>query len=334
MTLAGLDILVYVLPAGVLVLAAFIYYSAWRRKAIRLFFGREGGQVHAAIPYIRTVKDVLIISGIIIMALTLLRPRWGFVEKEVPYEGTDLLFVLDVSNSMGAEDAGSSRLERARQAIRYIAESMPGNRYGLIVFAGKAHLMCPFTADLGAFSMFLDAARPAMIQRQGTNMADAIHEASRVFEKERLTSKMMVLISDGEDHEGRVKSALNALEERDVAVYAMGVGKESKTPVTIEQSAGYTQMMRDDEGKIVQTSKNRETLEMIARVTGGEYIDITDDLSGAHHVVRAAGRQERSSRGTMKQKEPVERYQPLVAVLLVLLSIELFLPERRKRHVS
>jgi len=334
MTLAGYDILVYVVPASLGVLAAFLYYSTWRRKAAGHFFGREWHRLRDAIPRVRIVKDVLIVCAVIIMAVAVLRPRWGFVEHEVPYEGSDLLFVLDVSNSMGAEDAGSSRLDRAKNAIRYIAESMPGNRYGLIVFAGRAYIMCPFTADLGAFTMFLDSAKPAMIQRQGTDMAAALEEAARVFEKERLTSKMMVLISDGEDHEGRVKDALATFSGKDIAVYAMGVGSETETPVAFAQTPGFRQVMRDDEGKIINTSKNRKTLELIARKTGGSYIDITDDLSGADAVLRAASRQQSRKTGTMKQKEPVERYQPLVLILILLLGIELFVPERRKARVS
>jgi len=114
----------------------------------------------------------------------------------------------------------------------------------------------------------------------------------------------------------------------------MGVGGETEAPVSIQQDAGYRQIMRNDEGKIIHTSKNRKTLELIARETGGRYIDITDDLSGADAVLRAASRQQSRKTGTMKQKEPVERYQPLVLLLILLLAIELFVPERRKARVS
>ena len=324
--------LVYIASISAVVLGLFVFYIIWKRRAVELmsrgvmreYLIRGSGKIAMA-------KQVLIVLGIILCAFVVLRPQWGEQVREVNNEGSDVLIALDVSPSMLAQDVKPSRLQRARDAIRLIVESLKGDRVGLILFSGDAFLQCPLTNDYGAFMMFLDSASPDSINLKGTDIGMALKQAYRVFKSKRLTSRLLVLITDGEDHEGTAEDAAGLFKDMDVAIYTIGIGRTSgeviPTPGTESSPDSY---YRDDSGRLVKSKKDVSFLKRIAGITHGSYIDITDGFSGLKFINEILDDQHRNKYGSRIIKEPREQYQVFAFILLVILSLELMLPERRR----
>jgi len=328
MDFANYRYLVYVLLAGAIVTAFYAVYLVWKRGLIRSLApnGERRAELLVALPGVRALKDALIVTCVLLFAVAVLRPRWGETVREVRSEGVDVLFALDVSRSMLARDVPPSRLDRAREAVRLMAGSPGTGRAGMILFAGDAFLQCPLTEDLGAFMMFLDSARAGSVRRQGTDIGGALEAAGKVFEKKRMTSKMLVLITDGEDHEGRVMEGARRLRDLGVSVHAVGIGTITGEAVPVDEGAD--EFLRAGDGAPVRSGKNSTLLGRIARESGGKYVDITADLSGIYRLIRLAGDQEKLRHGSHIIREKEERYRLFVLALILLLCLELLLPER------
>jgi len=313
---------VYILAAAAAAAGLYAWYLAYKSRITARLFPAE--RVREALVPVRRrgarAKAALVFACIVLAALTALRPQWGEREDEARIEGVDVLVALDVSRSMDARDTRPSRLGRAKSAVRLIADAARGGRMGLVLFAGDAYLQCPLTSDIDAFLMFLDSVDTLSVRRQGTDLGKALDAAARVFERKWLTSRILVLITDGEDHEGGVDRGIDRMKDLGVAVYAVGVGTESGESVTVP-------------GRSVRSQKSVPTLERIAENTGGEYLDIADGLQDVKTIIAALGGQERTERGKRPVTRKVDRYRVFALMLAVLLSIEAFIPERRKKEV-
>ena len=328
MNLANWTYAPLIISAGSAMLVLFLVYLLWKRTVVRKVIPGRGpaSLLMTGSEKIRTLKNIIIILSVIIFTFVLLRPQWGDRVREIPSEGRDILVVLDVSQSMLARDAGGTRLQRARDAVRILADSQSGDRMGLVLFAGDAFLQCPLTADLGAFMMFLDAAGPDSMSVQGTDLGAALEKAGNVFTEKRLTSRSLVFITDGEDHEGKAIAMADKFREMGVALYCIGIGREEGVTITSGDDNNSTQLT-DLDGKAVMTRKNSGLLKDMAQRTGGEYIDITDGFSGLGKVQRAIAGEENRQAGTRRIHEKEDRYALFVFMLVLLLSLELMLPE-------
>jgi len=322
--------LVYIFIAGAAVIAFHIFYSIWRRMAVRSAIGnREASKRIVAGLYSRIlVKEILILLAVIFSCIVLLGPGWGDRMRESANEGTDVLIALDVSRSMLAKDVDPSRLEKAKNAVRLIAESLEGDRIGLIIFAGDAFLQCPLTNDIGAFFMFLDSVSPDSLRVQGTDMGRMLAEAGKVYQKKRLTSRMLIVITDGEDHEGGVDSEAEKFRELGVSVYAVGIGRSGNLiPAEgIDDGSFY----RDSSGSLVKTSKNEDLLKQLADRTGGFYVDITDNFSGLGKILDLIEGKENTYYGSRMIKEKIDRTYIFLIILIMLLAVEMLVTERKK----
>ena len=332
MDFANLIYIIYILLAASLVAALYGGYLFWKKMmlsrlienpAVRSLLVRRVGTV-------TRIKICIIFFCIALFAFTVLRPRWGEHMREVSSEGVDLLVALDVSRSMLARDVSPSRIERSRDAIRMLAESLRGDRIGLIVFAGEAFIQCPLTSDLGAFSMFLDGSGPGVVRSQGTDIGSAFEMAYRVFSKRRHTSRNLVIITDGEDHAANVDAALAKFRDLGVTVFTAAVGSESGEviPLGDDDPSGEV-YQKDRDGKVVRTVKNTGLLRRIADETGGEFIDISGGFSGVYRIIDKISGAERNIYGSRIVKEKKEQYQVFALLLAFLLMLELMLPERR-----
>jgi Ca-activated chloride channel homolog len=331
MNFGNIDNLPFILSfSGVLVLV-FLFYSYRRRMIMkRAFFKRnirvlDGGRSERY----GLIKELCVFFAIIFAVFALLAPQWGERTREIKKEGTDLLVVLDVSFSMYATDIKTTRLERAKNAIRLIVDSMNRDRVGLVLFAGSAFIQCPLTTDLGAFSLFLDYASPASLKLQGTDIGKALDVAARVFEKKRTQSKMLLLITDGEDHEENVEPAVKKMKELGVAVYTAGIGSSSGGFITLNDGKGDF-LLKDRNGEPVRTKVNIDLLKKISSDTGGKYIDLNTSLSGVEVVISALRGENRSDFGSRIIKEQEERFYIPAFIFLILLIVELALTDRKK----
>ena len=323
--------LFYIVPSALALAVLFVYYILWKRRLLRSLLGVETpGEF-----FIRSdrkkakIKEILIIISILLFTLVMLGPQWGEKVREVKSEGTDLLVLLDVSRSMLAGDVKPSRLARAKDAVRFIAESLKGDRIGLVIFAGDAFLLCPLTNDIAAFTMFLDYAAPESIRLQGTDIGKALAEAARVFEKKRLTSRLVLLITDGEDHEGNFAPIADKFRDMDVSIYAAAIGHDEGEFIpeqkNKEEGEGYH---RDSSGKLVRTRMNAGILKKLAAATRGSYIDITESFSGLRFILEIVDEQQKNQFAARIVKERREQYQIFALILLVLIAAEVMIPER------
>jgi len=322
--------IVYIFIIGGAVIAFHIFYSIWRRMAVNSAIGNsEAAKSIVAGFYSRIlIKEILILFAVIVSCLVLLGPGWGDRLRETSNEGTDVLVALDVSRSMLAKDVDPSRLEKAKNAVRLIAESLKGDRIGLIIFAGDAFLQCPLTNDIGAFMMFLDSVGPDSVRVQGTDIGKMLLEAGKVYQKKRLTSRMLVVITDGEDHEGGVDAEAEKFKEMGVSVYAAGIGRDGDLiPAGAgEESGNY---YRDSNGSLIKTRKNEDLLKQLADKTGGFYIDITDNFSGLGRILSLIESKENTYYGSKMVKEKIDRTYIFLIILVILIALEMFIPERK-----
>jgi Ca-activated chloride channel family protein len=322
---------VYIIVPATLVIIFLIIYAFWRRRAVSLVLGRNYKKSTLLKGNYKLIflKEILTGVAVVTAAIVLFRPMWGEVVKEVEYEGTDVVIALDVSMSMKAGDVSPDRLTRGKDAVRRIAESLKGDRIGLIVFAGDAFLMCPLTSDISSFLMFLDAADTDSIRLQGTNIPAVLNEGERVFTRKRLTSKMLIIITDGENHVKGIESALEFYRDNGIAVFTAAVGAGGDyIPVYKGSSAG--SLMRDQSGSLVKSIPDRELLKRISSDTGGEFIDISKNLSGLRHIYSEIARQEKQVFGQGIVKEKKERTWIFLLILFAILSAELLTGERKK----
>ncbi|MCP4138226.1 MAG: VWA domain-containing protein [bacterium] len=329
---ANYEYSVYIILVGVIVCALFVLYILWKRRMLEALLRGTGLRetlVRGSEKKAR-VKAILTIAAIVFSVLVLLRPQWGEKVREVHSEGSDVLIALDVSRSMLAQDVKPSRLEKAKSAIWYIAESLKGDRIGLILFAGDSFLQCPLTNDIGAFKMFLDAAGPDSIRQQGTDIGGALARAHHVFTKKRLTSKLLVLITDGEDHEGAVEAAIPKFKELDVSIYTVGVGRESGDYIpTKDDESSKDIYLKDKSDKLVRTKKDVGRLKNLAGATSGAYMDISDNLGELKFIFEIIEDQQKNEYGTRIIREKKEQFEIFGVILLLLLAVEIMIAERK-----
>ncbi len=323
--------MLYILSGSALILLFYIFYLIWKRRIVRTIF-RTSAKSLVNISKVRSLtKDSILIIAIILFCIVLLKPQWGDKTREVNNEGTDVLIALDVSNSMLASDIEPNRLSRAKKAIQLIAESLRGDRIGLIIFAGDAFLLCPLTTDIGAFMMFLESATPKSIAMQGTDIGKALKVGYRIFKKKRLTTKMFLIVTDGEDHQGTINKAVKDFAAIDVSIYAVGIGKSKGDYIPMHKDENSSDSYyRDEKGKFIRTKKNEKILKNLSNSTKGKYIDITSSFSGISGIIRGIRDQQKNKYGSRVVKEKKEQFHLFAIILIILLMSELLIPERGK----
>lgn len=310
--------LVVLAPLG----AWALYRHAARRRAEALeLFGTEpdAGSL-ALVARARAVRAALVCGALASLALALAGPRFGQGLREIRQESLDLLVVLDVSNSMLAEDVAPNRLERAKLEVARVAEARRGDRLGLVAFAGDAFLQCPLTTDQATFRRFLDAASPELMAVQGTHFARALEVARRAFEgaavaeEGRLRPRAVLVVSDGEDHEDGLAQAAARLQADGVAVLAIGVGTAAGAPVP-DGRGGF----RTFRGETVVSAYEPGTLRTLAGRTGVFHLDGRSGVADA--VADALAGLDRALLGTARFADIAERFQwPLALAVLLLLA--------------
>lgn len=323
--------LLYIIVLSMLVFIAFFIYALWRRKAASLILGKDFKKSSLLLGNYRLIfiKEILIVFAIILSALCLLQPMWGTIIRDVEYEGTDVLVALDVSRSMKARDVSPDRLTKAKDVVGRIAESLKGDRIGLILFAGESFLMCPLTSDIPSFMMFLDAADTDSIRMQGTNFPALLKEGERVFLKKRLSSKMMIIITDGENHEKGIDKALGFYKENGISIttVAVGIGEDY---IPLSKGSSSEAILKDEAGNPVRTIPDRALLKRISSATGGHFIDISTGISGMQNVYNEISRQQKQVFGQGIVKEKKERTWIFILLLIVVLSAELMILENKR----
>ncbi|MDF1812158.1 MAG: VWA domain-containing protein, partial [Verrucomicrobiales bacterium] len=252
--------------------------------------------------------------------------------REVKKRGIDLVFAVDTSRSMLAEDVVPNRLERSQIAITDFVDRLEGDRIGLIPFAGKAFSLCPLTLDYSAFRQSLDALDTEIIPHQGTDLASAVDEANRLFDEEGNSHRILILITDGEDLQGAVSSAIAAAKEKNMVIHTVGVGDPEGSLIPITRRDGSQDFVRDESGQPVRTALDETTLREISESTGGIYVPMGQSGQGLNQIYREKLRLvPKTEMDQRLDRIPLERFEWPLSIATFLLLIEYIMNERRRK---
>lgn len=274
-------------------------------------------------------KIILILTGILFSVFALIRPKWGFHWEKVTRRGVDIIVALDVSKSMLAEDVSPNRLERAQRELLDLLNIIQGDRVGLLAFAGTSFLQTPLTLDYGAVKIFLDDLDTELIPIQGTAIANAIDKAVASFDVKNKKSRVLILITDGEDHLGKPIEAARRAASHGIRIYTIGIGDQEGVPIPNKFDGGF---IKDSSGQIVLTHLDEEALQKIALETKGRYVRSTSgdlDLEEIYKDINNNVEDRELKSGRRKRFE--ERFQWPLFLGFCLLFIELFVSERKKK---
>jgi len=270
-------------------------------------------------------KHRLTFSGFIFLIFAASGPQIGTRVAPVERKGIDLVFALDVSESMNAQDVKPSRLEKAKFEISQMINQLKGDRVGLIVFAGSSHLYLPLTSDYEAAQLFLDAIDTKMIPTQGTDLSTALRTAISAFNEESEKYKVMVLVTDGEDHEGAAVELVSKAYKLGIIAHAVGVGTLKGSLIPINDKSSYK---RDKKGILITSKLNEAMLTELADAGGGIYSRFNNREAKYKEIMQAVDSMEKRSIQTHIYSEFEDRYQSFATVSLLLLIAGMVLPTR------
>ncbi|HEX4825646.1 MAG TPA: VWA domain-containing protein [Candidatus Polarisedimenticolaceae bacterium] len=326
--------LLWALLAVPAIAGLFALGAALRRRALAAFAGgaaqgeRAGASVSA---HRRAAKALCLLAAATAGILAAARPQWGQGTETISRKGIDAVIVLDTSLSMAAADVTPSRLARAVHEASTLIDRTEGDRVGLVTFAGAPALACPLTVDHEAVRLFLDAVDVEAVSVPGTALADAIREGIRALgpppaEGSEAKGRALVVVSDGEDHEGGLEGIVDGLKRAGVVVYAIGTGTEQGAPIPTGPSGAYK---KDAEGKLVTTRLDERPLRTLALDSGGKYYRATAAGGEVDEIASALAAMDATGAGTVLKTRWAERFQIPLAFALLALFAEVLISERR-----
>ncbi len=331
MKLGNLQALHYIWLLITLVLF-YLWSVSKRKRAMEGFADREllKDLTHSLNEKKHRTKGLLIGASIFFIILALMRPQWGFEWQEVKRSGLDIMIAIDTSNSMLAEDVKPNRLMRSKLAVKDLLKKLRGDRVGLIAFAGSAFTQCPLTIDYNGFMLSLDALDVNIIPKGGTSLTSAIKAAIQSYEGGIKKHKVLVIITDGEDHEGSALKLAQEAKDLGIKIFTIGIGTKDGELIPVVDSAGNRTYLKDRKGNVVKTRLDESVLQEIALTTGGSYVKATSTKFGLVTIYeeKLAGLEKEETENKMVKKFH-DRFQIPLLLALLLLCIEAFVRERR-----
>ncbi|MBQ6298839.1 MAG: VWA domain-containing protein [Bacteroidales bacterium] len=273
------------------------------------------------------LKVSLLAAAWFFFALGLARPQLGARLKEHESKGVEVVIALDVSNSMLAEDYSPNRLERSKLAISRLVDRLQGDRIGLVVFAGQAFVQLPITADYVSAKIFLKTINTESVPIQGTALAEALMSSARSFSTQSEHSRAIILITDGEDHEGDVLEAAKAIAEQGIRIYCIGVGSPQGKPIPKNGS-----LMKDRNGDIVVSRLDEDILQEIAGIGEGKYVRAGNSEFGLNPIIDDIRTLDKEQFNSVVFEDFDEQYMYFFAIALFFLVLELLIPQRKARR--
>ena len=281
-----------------------------------------------------TFKIILLSMTIVSLVLGLMNPKIGTQLETVKREGVDIVFAMDVSRSMLAEDIAPNRIEKSKRLVSAIINQLASDRVGIIAYAAQAVPQLPITTDYAAAKMFLQALNTDMLSSQGTALDSAIDLAGTFFDDEDQTNRVIFLISDGEDHSEEASNAASRAAKLGIKIFTFGVGTESGAPIPLKRNGIIESYKKDSEGEVVITKLNQNILQNIAASTGGIYQDGNNTqkvLDFVSEQLKAMDKKEFEAKKFVSFKD---RFQAFLLAALIFLLIDLFLFETKTKWVQ
>ena len=310
----------------------YAYRSMWRKKARERF----GSQVlmYKLMPNISNfrsmVKFILVMMAFVCMVIAMANPQLGSKIEKAQRSGIDLMIALDVSNSMLAQDIKPDRLNASKQAISNLIDKLEGDRIGIIVFAGHAYTQLPITTDYAAAKMFLNTVYPDMLPVQGTAIGEAVDLSLSSF-TDNEHNKAIVIITDGENHEGNAQESVEKALELGVKVYTIGMGLPEGGPIPMYKNNVLTGYKKDREGNVITTKLNEEMLKQLAAAGDGFYVRANNSQAGLNLIFDKINELEESEFESKMFTDYEDRYQAFIFMALIFLLIEFIIVERRSK---
>ena len=306
----------------------YIYSVYRRRRAIRQF---GDPQLLAALmpdvsPYRPHVKMIILFFVVGLMSLLLARPQFGSKLETVKRKGVEVIIALDISNSMLAQDVQPSRLAKAKRLIAQLVDKMENDKVGMIVFAGDAFTQLPITSDYISAKMFLDAINPELITKQGTAIGAAIQLANKSFTPQEGVGRTVVLITDGENHEGGANEAAEEAAKKGIQVNVLGIGSPDGAPIPIERTNDYR---RDRSGNVIVTSLNEGMCQQVAKAGNGIYVRVDNSNTAQKAITQAIDKMAKADVETQIYTDFNEQFQAVAWVILILLLGEMLILEKK-----
>lgn len=309
---------------------AFVWYVIWKSRAIK----RLGElQLLDRLMPLRSkrkhiVKFVLVLLAFTSLIIAYANPQIGKTFEKVKRSGIDVIIAVDVSRSMLAEDIKPNRMARARQFVSRIIDELQNDRVGLIVFAGNAYLQMPLTSDKAAAKLFLKTMDTEMVPTQGTAIADAINLARKSFELEEKQFKSLIIITDGENHEGEAIEAAEQAADLGIVINTVGVGDPKGAPIPVNKRGG-SDFKRDRAGNIVLSKLNETMLQQVAVKGNGDYFRLNAGVEELNALVEKLNTMEKKDFDEKVVTDYEDQYQYFILLAIILLTLEFLISDRK-----
>lgn len=326
----------YLLAIIPLLLVAFLWLRWWKKRAQNQFASAEALKILAPTKSKSkpALKLLLVCLGIALWVIALVNPKIGTTTEQVKREGIDIVFALDVSKSMLAEDIAPNRLEKSKQLVSQLLNHLSGDRVGVIGYAGSAFPQVPITTDYAAVRMFLNAMNTDMVSSQGTAIAEAITMATSFFREEDQTNKVIVIISDGEDHQGDIEAAVAEVQAKGIKIITVGVGTSGGGPIPIKRNGVLESYLRDQNGERVITRMDDAILTAMAEQTGGVYIPGQVTAQVVEAIQEYVNTLDKTEFEAVQFADFKSYFQWFLAGSLLLLFLDIFLLERKTKWIE
>ncbi|HMB63915.1 MAG TPA: VWA domain-containing protein [Eudoraea sp.] len=315
----------------------FAVVQLWKKRTQRKF--AEISLLKRLTPsksnYKATLKLIFLLFGLSFLILGLVNPKIGTKLETVKREGVDIVFAVDVSKSMLAEDIAPNRLEKAKRLVSEIINQLASDRIGIIAYAGQAFPQLPITTDYGAAKMFLQSMTTDMLSSQGTAISEAIELASTYYDDEEQTNRVLFIVSDGEDHsESSILDAVDMAVEEGIKVFTIGVGKSKGGPIPIKRNGVVESLKKDARGEVVITKLNEEILEDIADQGNGEYINGANTDEAVEFIKEQLDQMDKKEFEAKQFAEYKDQFQWFLGIGLLFLFLDVFLLDRKTQWLK
>lgn len=328
-----LDEKIYFYVLGVIPFLVFLFigYKIWQKQAQKRFASQE--TLNKLSPNKSTFKSVLKLILIVLalgcLAIALVNPKIGTKMETVKREGVDIVFAIDVSKSMIAEDIAPNRLEKAKRLVSEIVNNLASDRIGIIAYAGQAYPQLPITTDYAAAKMFLQSMNTDMMSSQGTAINEAIELATTYYDDQDQTNRVMFLVSDGEDHSETTVDAVEKATAEGIKIFTIGIGTAKGGPMPIRVNGVVDSYKKDQNGDVVITQLDEPTLRAIAREGNGQYINGSNTQAVVQQVTDTLAEMDKSEFESKQFADFKDQFQWFIAAAILLLVLDIFMLERK-----
>jgi Ca-activated chloride channel family protein len=326
--------LLFIIPVMILLFAVI---HLWKKRTQRKFADPDllKRLTPSRSSFKSTIKLIFLLLGLSFLIMGLVNPKIGTKLETVKREGVDIVFAVDVSKSMLAEDIAPNRLEKAKRLVSEIINQLASDRIGIIAYAGQAFPQLPITTDYGAAKMFLQSMNTDMLSSQGTAINEAIELASTYYDDEDQTNRVLFIVSDGEDHsEGSTLDAVDLAVEEGIRVFTIGVGKLKGGPIPIKRNGVVERLKKDVQGEVVITKLNEEILMDIADKGNGEYINGENTEEAVELIKERLNQMDKKEFEAKQFAEYKDQFQWFLGAGLLFLFLDVFLLDRKTKWLE